>query len=63
MAACLDAVIPYVRERKQFGKPIGKFQLIQAKLADMYTRLTASRELVYSAARAADEGNISPSVT
>lgn len=62
MGACLDAVIPYVKARKQFGKPIGRMQLIQAKLADMYTRFMASRELVYSVARSADAGNMSPSL-
>lgn len=62
MAACLDAVIPYVKARKQFGKPICKMQLIQAKLADMYTRFMAARELVYSVARAADAGNMSHSL-
>ena len=56
MAACLDVVLPYVRARKQFGQPIGSFQLIQAKLADMYTALNASRAYVYSVARACDEG-------
>jgi isovaleryl-CoA dehydrogenase len=56
MQACLDAVIPYVRERHQFGKPIGTFQLIQAKIADMYVALNAARALVYNVARACDAG-------
>ena len=56
MQACLDVVLPYVRERKQFGQPIGTFQLIQAKLADLYTALNASRAYVYSVARACDQG-------
>lgn len=62
MAACLDLVLPYTKQRKQFGKPLAAFQLIQAKIADMYTALNASRALVYSAARAADAGVISPTV-
>ena len=56
MQACLDLVLPYVRERKQFGKPIGSFQLMQAKLADLYTLANASRAYVYSVARACDAG-------
>ena len=56
MAACLDAVIPYVHERKQFGQPIGQFQLMQAKLADMYTTFTACRAYVYAVAAACDRG-------
>jgi isovaleryl-CoA dehydrogenase len=58
MQACLDLVLPYVRQRKQFGQPIGNFQLIQGKVADMYTRLSAARAYVYSAARACDRGRI-----
>lgn len=58
MAAALDLVLPYVRERKQFGKPIGTFELMQAKLADMYTDLSASRAYVYACARACDEGRV-----
>jgi isovaleryl-CoA dehydrogenase len=54
MQACLDAVIPYVRERQQFGKPIGAFQLMQGKIADMYVALSASRAMVYNVARACD---------
>lgn len=56
MQACLDEVLPYVHERKQFGKAIGESQLIQAKLADMYTRLSASRCFTYAVAQACDEG-------
>ena len=56
MQACLDTVIPYVRERKQFGKPIGSFQLVQAKVADMYVALNSARAYVYQVARACDSG-------
>jgi isovaleryl-CoA dehydrogenase len=56
MQACLDVVIPYVRERKQFGKPIGSFQLMQAKVADMYVMLNSARSYVYNVARACDAG-------
>jgi isovaleryl-CoA dehydrogenase len=56
MQACLDAVIPYVHERKQFGQPIGSFQLIQGKLADMYVTMNAAKAYVYSVARACDQG-------
>jgi isovaleryl-CoA dehydrogenase len=56
MQACLDAVIPYVRERKQFGVPIGSFQLMQAKVADMYVALNSARAYVYAVARACDRG-------
>jgi isovaleryl-CoA dehydrogenase len=56
MRACLDVVLPYVRERKQFGKPIGAFQLIQAKVADMYVALNSARAYVYAVARACDAG-------
>ena len=56
MQACLDVVLPYVRERKQFGKPIGTFQLIQAKVADMYVALNSARAYVYQVARACDAG-------
>ncbi|KAG1371585.1 isovaleryl-CoA dehydrogenase, mitochondrial [Cocos nucifera] len=58
MQACLDAVIPYVRQREQFGHPIGEFQFIQGKLADMYTSLQSSRAFVYSVARDCDSGKI-----
>ncbi|HEU4651506.1 MAG TPA: isovaleryl-CoA dehydrogenase [Croceibacterium sp.] len=56
MQACLDTVIPYVREREQFGKPIGSFQLIQAKVADMYVALQSARAYTYAVARACDRG-------
>ena len=56
MQACLDTVLPYVRERKQFGKPIGAFQLMQAKVADMYVALNSARAYVYQVARACDAG-------
>jgi isovaleryl-CoA dehydrogenase len=58
MQACLDAVLPYLHERKQFGQPIGSFQLMQGKLADMYTTLSASRAYVYAVARACDAGRV-----
>ena len=51
MAACMDAVLPYLHERKQFGKPIGEFQLMQGKLADMYTSMNACRAYIYAVAR------------
>ncbi|KUM24212.1 isovaleryl-CoA dehydrogenase [Mesorhizobium loti] len=56
MAACLDVAIPYVHERKQFGQPIGSFQLVQGKLADMYTTMNAARAYVYAVAGACDRG-------
>jgi isovaleryl-CoA dehydrogenase len=56
MAACLDAVLPYVHERRQFGQPIGEFQLMQGKLADMYTTMTACRAYVYAVGAACDRG-------
>jgi isovaleryl-CoA dehydrogenase len=56
MQACMDEVIPYLHERKQFGKPIGEFQLMQGKLADMYTTMNASKAYVYAVARACDAG-------
>ena len=56
MQACLDIVLPYVHDRKQFGESIGSFQLVQAKLADMYTTLNACRAYVYAVARACDRG-------
>jgi isovaleryl-CoA dehydrogenase len=56
MQACLDLVIPYVHQRSQFGQPIGRFQLIQAKLADMYVTLNAAKAYVYAVARAIDRG-------
>jgi isovaleryl-CoA dehydrogenase len=56
MAACLDVVLPYVHQRKQFGQPIGEFQLMQAKLADMYVGFNVCRAYVYAVARACDRG-------
>ena len=56
MQACLDLVIPYVHQREQFGQPIGRFQLIQAKLADMYVTLNAAKAYVYAVAKACDRG-------
>jgi isovaleryl-CoA dehydrogenase len=56
MRACLDVVLPYVHERKQFGTPIGEFQLMQGKIADMYTTMNSCRAYVYAVARAADRG-------
>ncbi|MDD3444902.1 MAG: isovaleryl-CoA dehydrogenase [Zavarzinia sp.] len=58
MQACLDIVIPYVHERKQFGQAIGEFQLMQGKLADMYVSLGATRAYVYAVARACDRGKV-----
>jgi isovaleryl-CoA dehydrogenase len=56
MQACLDVVLPYVRERKQFGQPIGSFQLMQGKIADMYVALNSARAYVYQVAKACDAG-------
>lgn len=56
MQACLDVVVPYLHDRKQFGQPIGSFQLMQGKLADMYVTLSASRAYLYAVARACDRG-------
>jgi isovaleryl-CoA dehydrogenase len=56
MSACMDAVLPYVHERRQFGQPIGEFQLMQGKIADMYTTMAACRAYVYAVARACDRG-------
>ncbi|ATQ42616.1 acyl-CoA dehydrogenase [Caulobacter mirabilis] len=56
MQACLDVVLPYVRDRKQFGKPIGSFQLMQGKVADMYVALNSARAYVYAVAKACDAG-------
>jgi isovaleryl-CoA dehydrogenase len=56
MQACLDVVLPYVRDRKQFGQPIGQFQLMQGKIADMYVALNSARAYVYQVARACDAG-------
>ncbi|HQU50500.1 MAG TPA: isovaleryl-CoA dehydrogenase [Casimicrobiaceae bacterium] len=57
MRACMDVVVPYVHERRQFGQPIGEFQLMQGKLADMYTTMQASRAYVYAVAQALDRGH------
>ncbi len=56
MQACMDIVVPYIHERRQFGEPIGSFQLMQAKLADMYTTMNASKAYVYMVAQACDRG-------
>ena len=58
MQACLDVVLPYVHERKQFGQAIGEFQIMQGKIADMYTKMNSARAYVYEAARACDRGDI-----
>ncbi|MFO8125714.1 acyl-CoA dehydrogenase family protein [Yoonia sp.] len=58
MAACLDEVMPYVSTRKQFGEPIGNFQLMQGKIADMYTAMNSARAYVYEVARACDRGTV-----
>ena len=57
MQACMDVVIPYVHDRKQFGKPIGEFQLMQGKIADMYTTMNAAKSYVYAVAKACDRGD------
>jgi isovaleryl-CoA dehydrogenase len=56
MQACMDVVMPYVHERKQFGKPVGEFQLVQGKLADMYVAMNAAKAYVYAVAKACDRG-------
>lgn len=56
MQACMDVVIPYIHDRKQFGQPIGEFQLVQGKLADMYVQMNAAKAYVYAVARACDRG-------
>jgi isovaleryl-CoA dehydrogenase len=58
MQACMDLALPYIHERKQFGQAIGEFQMIQGKMADMYTTMNAARAYVYSVARACDRGEI-----
>ncbi len=58
MAACLDEIMPYLAERKQFGKPIGSFQLMQGKIADMYTAMNSARAYVYEVAKACDRGEV-----
>ncbi|GJW89629.1 isovaleryl-CoA dehydrogenase, mitochondrial-like protein [Tanacetum coccineum] len=60
MQACLDVVLPYVRQREQFGRPIGEFQLMEGKIADMYTSLQSSRSYMYSVARQCDNGILVP---
>ena len=56
MQACMDVAMPYIHERRQFGKPIGEFQLVQGKVADMYVAMNASKAYVYAVARACDRG-------
>jgi isovaleryl-CoA dehydrogenase len=56
MQACMDVVLPYIHDRRQFGQPIGEFQLIQGKIADMYVQMNAARAYVYAVARACDRG-------
>lgn len=58
MASCLDEIMPYMAERKQFGQPIGSFQLMQGKMADMYTAMNSARAYVYSVAQACDRGDV-----
>jgi len=58
MAACLDEIMPYMVERKQFGQPIGNFQLMQGKMADMYTAMNSARSYVYEVAKACDRGDV-----
>jgi isovaleryl-CoA dehydrogenase len=58
MQACMDVVVPYVHERTQFGQPIGEFQLMQGKLADMYVTMNASKSYVYAVAKACDRGEV-----
>jgi isovaleryl-CoA dehydrogenase len=58
MAACLDEIMPYVASRKQFGQPVGNFQLMQGKLADMYTAMNSARAYVYAVAKACDRGDV-----
>jgi len=58
MNACIDVILPYVRERKQFGRAIGEFELMQAKLADIYTAFMASRSYLYTVAKACDRGDV-----
>jgi len=58
MAACLDAIMPYMRDRRQFGQPIGSFQLMQGKIADMYTAMNTARAYVYAVAKSCDRGRV-----
>ncbi|MEZ5770213.1 MAG: acyl-CoA dehydrogenase family protein [Defluviimonas denitrificans] len=60
MAACMDEVMPYLAQRKQFGQPIGSFQLMQGKIADMYTKMNSARAYVYEVARSCDRGEVTP---
>ena len=59
MQAAFDTTLAYVKERKQFGKPIGEFQLMQGKVAEMYSKLQSSRAMLYSACNSVDRGNMS----
>jgi isovaleryl-CoA dehydrogenase len=59
MRACMDVVLPYVHDRKQFGRSIGEFEIMQGKLADMYTAMSAARAYVYAVAKACDNGRAS----
>jgi isovaleryl-CoA dehydrogenase len=59
MRACMDVVLPYVHDRKQFGRSIGEFEIMQGKLADMYTAMSAARAYVYAVANACDNGRAS----
>ena len=61
MAACLDEIMPYMAERKQFGQPVGSFQLMQGKMADMYTAMNSARAYVYEVAKACDRGEVTRS--
>lgn len=58
MASCMDEMMPYLKERKQFGQPIGNFQLMQAKIADMYTAMNSARAYIYEVAKACDKGTV-----
>ena len=58
MAACLDEIMPYMVERKQFGTSVGNFQLMQGKMADMYTKMNSARAYVYEVAKACDRGEV-----
>ena len=59
MPACMDVVVPYIHERKQFGRAIGEFQLMQGKIADMYVTMNAAKAYVYAVAKACDRGETS----
>jgi isovaleryl-CoA dehydrogenase len=59
MQACMDVVMPYIHERRQFGRPIGEFQLVQGKVADMYVEMNAAKAYVYAVAKACDRGETS----